>query len=71
MATETTFADALEAADSLSLADQENLVEVLRHRMVERRREELARDIGEARAELDAGGCEPRSARELMAEILE
>ena len=71
MATETTFADALEAADSLSLTEQENLVEVLHHRIVERRREELARDIREAQAEFDAGGCEPRSARELMAEILE
>jgi hypothetical protein len=71
MATETTFAEALEAADRLSLADQENLVEVLHHRIVERRREELARDISEAQADFEAGACEPRSTRELMAEILE
>lgn len=71
MATETPFAEALEAADRLSLADQEDLVEVLHHRIVEKRREELARDASEAQAEFEAGGCEPRSARELMAEILE
>ena len=71
MPTETPFAEALEAADRLSLPEQENLIEVLHHRVVERRREDLVRDISEAQAEFDAGGCEPRSVRELMAEILE
>lgn len=71
MPTETPFADALEAADRLSLAEQEDLIEVLHHRVVEKRRGELARDISEAQAEFEAGGCEPRSARELIAEILE
>ena len=71
MPTETPFAEALEAADRLSLVEQEDLIEVLHHRIVERRREELARDISEAQAEFDAGGCEARSARQLIAEILE
>ena len=69
--TATPFADVLEAADRLSLADQEDLLEVLRHRIVERRREELVRDVSEAQAEFEAGDCEPRSAGELMDEILE
>jgi hypothetical protein len=68
--TTTPFADALEAADRLSLAEQESLLDILHHRIVERRRDELASDVGEAQAEFDAGGCEPRSARELMDEIL-
>jgi len=69
-ATAPPFAEALEAADRLSLADQESLLEILHHRIVERRREELAQDISEAQAEYEAGGCEPRSAGELMDEIL-
>jgi len=68
--TTTPFADVLEAADRLSLAEQESLLDILHHRIVERRRDELASDVGEAQAEFDAGGCEPRSARELMDEIL-
>ena len=62
MPTETPFAEALKAADRLSLAEQENLVEVLYYRIVESRCEELARDISEAQAEFEAGGFEPRSA---------
>lgn len=69
--TATPFAEALEAADRLSLVDQETLLEILHHRIIERRREELARDISEAQAEFEAGGCEPRSPGELMDEILE
>ena len=70
MPTKTPFTDVLEAADHLSLAEQENLVEVLHHRIVERRREELAKDIDEAQTEFARGESEPRSARELMKEIL-
>ena len=69
--TTTTFAEALEAADRLTLADQENLLDILHRRIVERRREALVQDVSEARAEFEAGGCEPRSAGELMDEILE
>ena len=69
--TATPFAEALEAADRLSLADQEDLLEILHHRIVEKRREELVQDVSEAQAEFEAGGCEPRSAGALMDEILE
>jgi hypothetical protein len=71
MPPETPFAEALEAADRLSLPDQESLVEILRRRILERRREELAGEIREAEEEYHAGACEPRSARELIDEILE
>lgn len=46
-----TFAKVLEAADELSLDDQESLAEILHRRVVERRREELAREALEARQE--------------------
>jgi hypothetical protein len=70
MSFKTPFADVLDAADHLSLAEQENLVEVLHHRIVEKRREELAGDVEEAQAEFERGESEPRSPRELMKEIL-
>ena len=70
MPTEAPFAEALEAADRLSLEDQEELLEVLHRRIIERRREELAAEIREAEEEYQAGGCKPRSAQELMEEIL-
>ncbi|HEX3532225.1 MAG TPA: hypothetical protein VH988_34625 [Thermoanaerobaculia bacterium] len=70
MSIETPFAEVLEAADRLSLEDQESVVEILHRRIVERRREELAREIREAEEEFRAGKSEPRSAQELMKEIL-
>jgi hypothetical protein len=70
MSSETPFADLLEAADRLSLEDQESIAHILHQRVVERRREELAKEIHEAEAEFRAGGAEPHSAQELMKEIL-
>lgn len=70
MPTETPFAQVLEAADRLSLEDQQSVVEILHRRIVERRREELAREIREAEEEFRAGESKPRSAAELMEEIL-
>ncbi len=70
MKTTATFAEVLEAADELPLADQESLVEILHRRIIERRREELVREALEARQEYEEGGCRPVAADELMAEIL-
>ncbi len=64
------FGDVLEAVDALPLEEQQELMEVVRRRVIERRRRELAGEIAEAEAEYDAGGCEPKSADELMREIL-
>ena len=43
------FGDILEAADNLSVEDQESLLDILRHRLAEHRRGQVARDIEEAR----------------------
>jgi tryptophan 2,3-dioxygenase len=64
------FGEVLEAAAQLSLEEQEDLVEVLRHRVTERRREEIASEIRQARRELDAGQCEPTSPDDLLRKIL-
>ncbi len=70
MPAETPFAQVLEAADQLSLEDQESVLEILHRRIIDRRREELAREVREAEEEWQAGKSEPRSAEELMKEIL-
>ena len=64
------FADVLEAADELPLDDQENLAEILHRRVIERRREELAREALRARQEYEQGGCRPVTAGDLVSEIL-
>jgi hypothetical protein len=64
------FGEVLEAADQLSLEEQEDLVEVLRHRVIERRREDLAAEIRQARREFDAGQCELTTPDDLLKKIL-
>jgi len=70
MPTESPFAAVLEAADRLSLEDQESVVEILHHRVVERRRDEMAGEIREAEEEFQAGESAPCTAQELIEEIL-
>ncbi len=64
------FGEVLEAVDALPLEEQQQLMEVVRRRLIEQRRQKLAGEIAEAEAEYDAGGCEPRTADELMREVL-
>jgi hypothetical protein len=64
------FGEILEAADNLPIADQESLRDILTKRIIERRRNELAQDIREARKEYKAGQCKPVTPDELMTELL-
>lgn len=64
------FNEVLEAADNLNLEEQETLVEIIRRRMIERRRRQLADDIHDADEEFQAGKCRPMSPDELMREIV-
>ena len=64
------FSQVLEAADQLSLEEQAYLISILRKRMIERRRMELAQDIEEAREEFEKGHCQPATSSEIMEEIL-
>jgi hypothetical protein len=65
-----TFGQILEAADGLPLDEQETLVDILRKRIVEQRRERIVRDIRSAEQEFKAGRCRRVTPDELMAEIL-
>jgi hypothetical protein len=66
----TALVELLDAADKLSLDEQETLVEVLQRRMVEHRREELAKEIQDAEQEYQASRCRPVTPDELMGELL-
>ena len=65
------FGEVLDAVDRLSLDDQEDMLDVLNRRIIERRREAMLQDIREAQKEFSEGGCRPTTVDELMKEILE
>jgi len=70
MAIQTTFAEILEAAEQLSLEDQENLIHILQNRLRDQKRTELVRDVQEAQQEFAQGQCQPLTPEQIMEEIL-
>ena len=64
------FGEILEAADGLQVDEQESLLEILQKRIVERRREGIARDVEEAREAFRAGQCRPATPDEIFDEIV-
>ncbi len=62
------FSDVVDAADRLSTEEQEELLEILRRRLAERRRAQLVREVQEARAEFAGGEAGPASVDEIMDE---
>ncbi|MCI0694666.1 hypothetical protein L0337_22005 [candidate division KSB1 bacterium] len=65
-----TFDEVLEAADKLSLAEQETLLDILHRRTIARRRIELAKEVEEAQREFQEGRCRRATPEEIVAEIL-
>ena len=63
------FSDVVDAADKLSIDEQETLVEILRRRIAERNRAELVRDVKDARAEFAGGQSRPASVSDIMDEV--
>lgn len=70
MAETNTFADVVDAADRLSLDEQQTLLEILHRRVAERGRKLLIQDVQEARDEQAQNQCRPATADEIMKEIL-
>jgi len=64
------FGDILDAADELSLEEQQALVDIVHRRIVEQGRKMLAEDIQDARKEFAEGKCRPVTTNALMKEIL-
>ena len=70
MQSESSFGKILEAADHLTLDEQESLVSILKNRMIERRRLALATDIQEALREFESGNARTVTPEELIREIM-
>jgi hypothetical protein len=64
------FGEVLDAADQLSLEEQETLTDILKRRIIRRRRQELAAEVHSARQEYETGSCKAVAPDELMAEII-
>jgi hypothetical protein len=65
----TTFQEALEVVESLPESQQENLIDIIRHRLIERNRELLAENIQTARAEYARGEIKKGTVNDLMREL--
>ena len=64
------FDKVLEAAGNLTLDEQEALVEIVKRRVAQQHRVQLAREIRSARREFQSGRSRAVSPDELMREIL-
>lgn len=64
------FGEILDAAEGLSMDDQEVLIKVLRLRMIDRRRHELVQEVRQAHQEFKKGECRPITPSKLMKEIV-
>jgi hypothetical protein len=65
-----TFSEVLEAADRLPSDEQEDLIAILRRRLIDRERQRLVAEVRESRDEFAGGGCRPSTVGDLMDEIL-
>ena len=68
--TPVTFSDILEAADQLTLQDQEELIYILENRLREQKRTALLKDVRDAQKEFEQGQCQATTPEQLMEEIL-
>ena len=66
----TRFAQVLDSADGLAIAEQESLVQVLQHRLAEHRRAQLVEAVQAARREFKAGRCRPATPAHIIKRLL-
>jgi hypothetical protein len=66
---EVTFQDALEIIESLPEDQRETLLEIVKHRLVEERRDRLARSIKEARGEYKRGDFKRGTVEDLRRDL--
>jgi hypothetical protein len=66
-----TFQEALEIIESLPEYQQEDLIDIIRHRLIERRRQFLAESIREARDEYVRGEVKKGTVDDLMRDLSE
>jgi len=66
-----TFQRALEIIESFSEGDRESLIQIVKSRLVEERRDRLAQSIKEAKQEYERGAIRRGSVDDLIREISE
>ena len=66
----TTFEEVLEAADRLSLEEQEAVMDIIRKRVIDERRKEIVDQVHEASKEFQEGRCHEASPEQVLKEIL-
>lgn len=64
-----TFQDALDVIESLPANQQENLIDIVRHRLTERRRDLIAKNIRKAKEEHRRGAIKKGSIDDLMRDL--
>jgi len=65
----STFDEALEIIDSFPEEQKESIIEIVKHRLTEERRERLAQTVKEAREEYARGEVRRGTVDDLMSEI--
>ncbi|BAQ66611.1 hypothetical protein [Geminocystis sp. NIES-3709] len=63
------FGQILEMIDYLSLDEQDDLINIIRHRQIEKRREEIARNITQARQDYQQGDVFRGDVDDIIAEL--
>ena len=69
MAQMTSFNQILEMIDHLSLDEQNDLINIVRNRQIERRRGEIANNIAISREEYQQGKVFPGTVDDIIAEL--
>lgn len=64
------FDELLDAISQLSLEEQTDLVDVMQRRLAELQRKEIVAEVREAESELQTQGAMPRSARDVIRDIV-
>ena len=64
-----TFSEVVDAANDLSVDEQETLLEILRRRIAKRNRDALVRDVADARAEFRNDAARTASVSDIMDEV--
>jgi hypothetical protein len=65
-----TYGQVVDSIEALSDEQQQSLVELMQHRLAERRREVLVESVQQARKEFKSGKCRPATPAEIMRKVL-
>jgi hypothetical protein len=65
-----TFADIVDKVDALSIDEQETLVDIVNHRLVDHHRKLILEEIEQSREEFRQGLCKEMTVEEFMQEVL-